>query len=156
MKKLVFLILFLIPGILFAQGSSFIRNDAHALAVPGRNGDRSYASVDGYGQQYVITGASAIAATFAAVDATGFAGIGAAYASAVILVAAKVVILDNQTNGDVMVSMDAGATDTFHVKAGDVISLNLSASGLISSADIQLKDGTAASTAGTFYVSSYK
>lgn len=96
-------------------------------------------------------------ATFAAITVVGFASIGAAYASAVNLPDdTKVVNLSNQTNGDVYVSMDGGANDTFHMKAGDEKLLNLAGSYLKSTADVQLKDGISASTSGTFFVSSYK
>lgn len=92
---------------------------------------------------------------FAAMDAT--TSIGAAYATAVDLPdRTHVVILDNQTNGDVTVSMDGGTTDNFHLKAGDVLSLNLISSGLITTGVVQIKDGTTASSSGTFYVYSYK
>ena len=70
--------------------------------------------------------------------------------------ATKVVILDNQTNGDVVVSMDAGVSDTFFMKAGDKLVLPLAQVGLITTAIVHLKDGTTASTAGSFYIYSYK
>lgn len=94
-------------------------------------------------------------ATFAAADST--TSIGAAYASALDPVnGTKVVILDNQTNGDVWVSMDAGTNDHFHLQSGDVLSLSLIEQGLSQAAAIHLKDGTSASSSGTFYIYTYK
>lgn len=93
------------------------------------------------------------AAVFTALASLGYAAIGAAYASITVLPAGtRQVILDNQTNGDVLVSMDGGATDTYHLKGGDKLILNLFALGLTSTADIQLKDGTSGGNTGTFYV----
>lgn len=81
------------------------------------------------------------------------ATIGAAYTAVATLAAGtRQVILDNQTNGDVMVSMDGGTTDHFHLKGGDKLILNLFALGLTSVGEINIKDGTTPSNAGTFYV----
>lgn len=96
------------------------------------------------------------AAVFAPASATGFAAIGAGYALGVDLPdGTRTVILDNQTNGDVWVSMDGGAHDTFHLKGGDKLVLPLSQSGVSTTAVVHLKDGTSPSTAGTFYIYSY-
>lgn len=94
-------------------------------------------------------------AIFAAVDET--TTIGASYATAVDLPHnTKVVVLDNQTNGDVWVSLDCGGTDQFHLQAQDVLVLNLARSGLVTTAEVCLKDGTNPSSSGTFYITSYK
>lgn len=92
-------------------------------------------------------------AIFQAIKTLGYAAIGAAYASIGTLTAGtRLIILDNQTNGDVVVSMDGGATDTYYLKGGDKLIINLYELGLTSNADVQLKDGTAASSAGSFYL----
>ena len=106
--------------------------------------------------QVGITGTTGGAtATFAAQDAT--TSITGSYASAVNLPDnTKTVIFDNQTNGDVQVSIDGGTTDHFHLTAGDTLVLPLAESGLETTGDVQIKDGTITSTSGTFYVYSYK
>lgn len=81
--------------------------------------------------------------------------IGAAYTSVAVLPAGtREFILDNQTNGDVVVSMDGGVSDTYPMKGGDKLVKNLYTLGLTSGADIQIKDGTSPSNSGTFYVES--
>lgn len=90
-------------------------------------------------------------ATFAAL--TPVTSIGGSYVSAVVLpTGTRAVILDNQTNGDVFVSMDGGTSDNYHMTPGEKDFLDLAALGLLTSADVQLKDGAMVSTAGTFFV----
>jgi len=181
MKKLIVLVIaFLLPWTLLAQVTSqgvptysegtphqsgqkgimplCVRTDTPASSA-NLTGEYATINCDALGGQYVnISGMSpTTAAAFAPLDVTLPAGIGAGYASAVDLPnGTKVVVLDNQTNGDVMVSMDGGATDTAHMKAGDVLTYDLAADGLVTTADVQVKDGTTASTTGSFYVYSYK
>lgn len=63
------------------------------------------------------------------------------------------VILDNQTNGDVYISMDGGATDTYHLKGGDKLVLDLYALGVTTTAIVQVRYGIGgASSSGTFFV----
>lgn len=101
--------------------------------------------------------APATNATFAALTPVASAAIGGAYASAVVLPAdTRQVILDNQTNGNVYVSLNGGATDSCHMTAGGKQTLNLADIGLMTSADVQLKDGITPSTAGTFFIYSIK
>lgn len=97
-------------------------------------------------------------AQFDALTAVGHAAIGVAYsAGAAVLAGTRMVVLDNQTNGDVMVSMDGGMTDTYHLKGGDKLVLNLVALGVLAGAlVIQLKDGTSGPTTGTFYIYSVR
>lgn len=66
------------------------------------------------------------------------------------------VMFDNQTDGDVWISMDGGVTDTFHLIPKDVVALNLSGIGLKTTAVVKAKDGTSASTTGSLYVFSVK
>jgi hypothetical protein len=95
----------------------------------------------------------AVNATFDALTPVASAAIGGAYASAVVLPAnTRQVILDNQTNGDVYVSMDGGTSDNYHMTPGGKQIFNLADLGLITGADVQLKDGISPSTAGTFFV----
>lgn len=92
-------------------------------------------------------------ADFKALASLAHSSIGAGYATVTTLGAdTRQVILDNQTNGDVLVSMDGGVSDTYHLKGGDKLVLNLFELGVTSVAVIQLKDGTSPSSAGTFYV----
>lgn len=92
-------------------------------------------------------------AVFIPLESLGHAAIGAAYAAVTALAAGtRLVILDNQTNGDVLVSMDGGATDTYHLKGGDKLIINLFAMGVTSAGSIAVKDGTSGSSDGTFYV----
>jgi hypothetical protein len=159
MKRLL-LLLVLLPGIAFAEQIS--GNTSASAAVGGALPDKivtvTATGADKTGLDINISGATSTTnATFAPLDVTAFGAIGAAYASAVDLPdGTKVVIVDNQTNGDVMVSFDGGVSDHLHVKAGDVMSYNLASSGLVTTADVQIKDGTAVSTAGSFYIYSYK
>lgn len=63
------------------------------------------------------------------------------------------VILDNQTNGDVYISMDGGATATYHLKGGDKLVVNLHALGLSTTAIVKVRYGIGgASSSGTFFV----
>jgi len=144
MRKLLLSLIFL-AGIAEAQ-------HVNTCIDSSGNGDSPLCTSGG---ALVVASGGGATATFAAMDAT--TTIGAAYASAVNLPDdTKVVILDNQTNGDVTVSMDGGTSDTYHLKAGDILSLNLAAAGLETTADVQIKDGTTASSSGTFYVYSIK
>ena len=103
------------------------------------------------------TPAPSVNATFAALTPVASAAIGGVYASAVILPAdTRQVILDNQTNGNVYVSLDGGATDSYHMTVGGKQTFNLADIGLMTNADVQLKDGITPSTAGTFFVYSIK
>ena len=96
-------------------------------------------------------------ATFAPLDVTLPAGISAAYASAVDLPdGTKKILLNNLTNGDVVVSMDGGTSDYVTMKAFDSLSISLAEAGLVTTAVIAVKDGTTAATAGTFEISSIK
>ena len=134
------------------------RTDTPASSA-GTNNDWATFNCAPDGGQYVsLSGMTPSSnASFAPLDVTAYGAIGAAYALAVdVPDGTKTVILDNQTNGDVMVSMDAGVTDTFHVKAGDVYSLTLAQSGNVTTAQIYIKDGTAVSTSGSFYIYSIK
>lgn len=65
----------------------------------------------------------------------------------------KVVMVDNQTNGDIAVSMDAGTTNHFsNVRAGSIFTLNLAPQGLVTDAAVHVKDslisGATAASAG--------
>jgi len=101
--------------------------------------------------------APSTAATFAALSNITAATLAAGYATVVDLPdGTKWVQIDNQTNGDVMISMNGGTADTWHVKAGDVQTVALAPLGLVTTAVVQAKDGTTASTAGSLYVSSIK
>ena len=63
------------------------------------------------------------------------------------------VILDNQTNGDVYISMDGGVSDTYHLKGGDKLVLNLFSLGVSTTATIKLRYGIGgASSNGNFFV----
>lgn len=92
-------------------------------------------------------------AVFAALTPVASGAIGGAYTPAVVLPAStKRVILDNQTNGDVYASLTAGASDTCHLTPGGKYILNLADLGLITAADVRLKDGVSPSTVGTFFI----
>lgn len=65
-------------------------------------------------------------------------------------------MFDNRTDGDVWVSVDNGVTNNFHVKSGDVLAINLSAMGLVTTGIVKAKDGTTPSTTGDFYAYSVK
>ena len=149
MRKLIIIwavTIFLLPCFLQAQEGCVDSNGVARKAA---------CSTSGVLETNVVASVPTTAATFAAQDAT--TSIGVAYASSVDLPdGTKVVILDNQTDGDVQVSMDGGTTDHYMITAGDVLSLNLAAVGLITTGEVQTKDGTTASTAGTFYVYSFK
>ena len=148
MRKTIFLTLILVPWLAFAGENTCIDTSGNFTAPTCNASGEMLVSA-------AVSGVTVTAATFAAIDAT--TSIGAAYASSVDLPNdTKIVILDNQTNGDVMVSMDGGVSDTFHLKAGDVLSLNLVSATLKTTGDVQTKDGTTASSTGTFYVSSIK
>jgi hypothetical protein len=61
--------------------------------------------------------------------------------------------LDNQTNGDVYVSMDAGWSTTYHLKGGDKLVVSLADLGLITTAVVSVRYGIGgASSSGAFYV----
>ena len=180
MKKLLLAICLLIPSLLYAQVTSqgvptYAEDSPHVSgqkgvmplckrtdtpgSSAGTNGDYATMNCAPDGGQWVsISGVvPSGTAEFAPLDVTLYSSIGAAYASAVNFPdGTKIIILDNQTNGDVMVSCDGGVTDTYHVKAGDVLSINLAAAGVVTTADLQIKDGTSASTSGSFYVYSIK
>lgn len=65
----------------------------------------------------------------------------------------KLVTLDNQTNGDVYVSMDGGVTDTYHLKGGDKLVVSLADLGLVTTAIVSVRYGIGgASSTGTFFV----
>lgn len=97
-------------------------------------------------------------ATFAAIDTTaGGAGFGAAYAALLTPAAStKVLIFVNATDGDVVISMDAGTTDHFYLSANQTLTLDLAQHGLTTAAAIHGKDGDTASTTGNFRIMSYK
>jgi hypothetical protein len=65
------------------------------------------------------------------------------------------VLLDNQTNGDVAVSI-GGSSDTFYMPAGRQIPINLGGMGRKTTAGVYAKDGTSPSTTGVFWVYSFK
>jgi hypothetical protein len=61
--------------------------------------------------------------------------------------------LDNQTNGDVYISMDGGATDTYHLKGGDKLVVSLASLGLVTTGVVRVRYGIGgASSTGTFFV----
>lgn len=61
--------------------------------------------------------------------------------------------LDNQTNGDVYVSMDGGASTTYHLKGGDKLVVSLADLGLVTTAIVSVRYGIGgASSTGTFFV----
>lgn len=168
MKKLVrsFLLLPLLFAFVPLAGAEQIiglesETAAAAGTIPDKYVTTTAIGADKYGLD-VVMGAGVppvptVTATFAAESSTGFAAIGAAYALGVDLPdGTKVVILDNQTNGDVVVSMDAGVTTFKTLKAGDALILPLAQAGLITTGIVHLKDGTTAATAGAFLISSYK
>lgn len=96
-------------------------------------------------------------ATFAPQTSVTAAALNAAYQTIVDLPdGTRMVTIDNQTNGDVQVSMTGGASDSMHVKAGDVVYIPLASVGLVTTAVIQVKDGTTASSSGSIYVYSVK
>ena len=101
--------------------------------------------------------APTVAAQFAAMDVTVPGGIGAAYANVLDLPdGTKMVLFDNQTNGDVDVSLDGGVSTHYSLKGGDTLALNLAQFGLVTTVAVWIKDGTTASAAGAFNISSFK
>lgn len=96
------------------------------------------------------------AAIFPAVTEVAAADIGAAFAAAVDLPDNTVsVILDNQTNGDVWVSMNGGTSEYAHLKAGDKESYPLGSLKRVTTAVVSLKDGeNGGPSSGLFFVRS--
>jgi hypothetical protein len=60
--------------------------------------------------------------------------------------------IDNQTDGDVQVSMDGGTTDHYLLESGDSVNIPLAHLGLVTTAEISLKRGTDVPTAGSVYI----
>lgn len=159
-------LLLLLPGIALAQSVTLqagnpkptadIYGDLPICLGP-VNVEATACDADGNRTVVIVGTVPTTAATFAAETATGFAAIGAGFALGVDLPdGTKVVVLDNQTNGDVVVSMDAGVTTFKTLKGGDTLVLPLAQAGLITTGIVHLKDGTTAATAGSFLISSYK
>lgn len=146
---------------------TFVRKDTGGTLV-GTNGDPTSGQMDASGNLRVNIAAADGSVTVGAVSPTTNATFGAlalitaatldgTYRTVVDLPdGTKYVQIDNQTNGDILISMDGGSSDTYHVKAGDVQPIYLAPSGLVTTAIIQAKDGTTASTAGSLYVTSIK
>jgi len=83
----------------------------------------------------------------------GPADIGVAYASATDLPdGTRWVSLDNQTDGDVVVSMNGGTNDHFYLRSYQAITLDLVSMGRVTTAAIHLKDGTVACASGEFFI----
>lgn len=150
MKKLISIILLFLALPAHAQvsggGQIFCKNPA---------GNTRTVACDTNGN--IGAGASTVAAQFAAMDVTVPGGIGAAYADVLDLPdGTKMVLFDNQTNGDVDISLDGGVSTHYSLKGGDTLALNLAQFGLITTVHVWVKDGTTASTAGAFNISSFK
>jgi hypothetical protein len=60
--------------------------------------------------------------------------------------------LDNQTDGDVQVSMDGGASDTYHMSSGSTLTIPLGQLARKTTAIVQAKRGTSVPGSGSFYV----
>lgn len=96
------------------------------------------------------------AAAVAAQTVTTAASIGAAYAASVVTVAlAQELRFDNQTDGDVVVSLDNGVTDHYTIPAGTERVINYGKANRYVSGQIALKDGARATNNGSFYIYSY-
>jgi len=152
MKKLL-LILFLISSTAYAQ------NSASNIQCKTPTGTKIPVLCDASGNTTVniVANVPTTAATFATMDVTLPAGIGAAYADVLDLPdGTKMVLFDNQTNGDVVISLDGGVTDHYSMKGGDTLALNLAQFGLITTVHVWVKDGTAAPASGAFNISSFK
>lgn len=90
-------------------------------------------------------------ATFLGQSVTAFSHIGAAYSTGQGFSAARQLFIDNQTNGDVQVSLDGGTTDHFHVPAGRLFTIILDLIKWHGTGTLAVKDGATASTAGSLY-----
>lgn len=60
--------------------------------------------------------------------------------------------IDNQTDGDVQVSMDGGTTDHYLLESGDSVNVPLAHLGLVTTAEISLKRGTDVPTSGSVFI----
>lgn len=150
MKKLIAALLILVALPAHAQ----VSGGGNALCKSPTGNTRTIAC-DANGN--IGPGASSVAATFAAMDVTVPGGIGPAYADVLDLPdGTKMVLFDNQTNGDVDVSLDGGVSTHYSLKGGDTLALNLAQFGLITTVHVWIKDGTAAATTGAFNISSFK
>lgn len=96
-------------------------------------------------------------AVFPALVATAAGSVGAAYAVVTDLADhTKSVNIANRTDGDVVVSMDGGATDTYYLVATESVFIPLADFNLETTAAIALKQGTDAPTSGSVYIYSIR
>lgn len=103
----------------------------------------------------VISGAtpSPTTAVFEPYSATAAGSIGAGYSVVEDLPDhTKSVNIANRTDGDVIVSMDGGTTDTYYLVATESIFIPLTNINLETSASIAIKQGTDIPTTGSLYI----
>lgn len=97
------------------------------------------------------------AAVFEPLVSVDSAGINAAYAVVETLPAnTRSFSIVNYTNGDVYVSMDGGATDTYMLPPSQGVSSNLYELGVTTATQISLKDGAFPATTGVVLIYSIK
>jgi hypothetical protein len=160
MKK-IFLAL-LLPSLAWADPSIYRIGDALPSSgvygqLPACSGPSTIKAVACGDSGELKTTLSKTEAVFGAAGSIGSASLTGSYATVIDLPDTTVgVILDNQTDGDVWVSMDGGVTNHFHLAARDVVTINLATMGLKTTGVVKAKDGVSASTTGSFYVSSVK
>lgn len=91
-------------------------------------------------------------AEFVEAVSLGVGDIGAAYAHAATLADARKLMVDNQTDGDVWLSMDGGVTDHFYLRSGQNLNIDFFALGLSSSAVIHVRDGSVVPASGICFI----
>jgi hypothetical protein len=134
------------------------------MSIPYNSVKYAWQHVDTYRQQVLrlltetaaMSPGAATAATFNALVELAHTSIGAAHTLLGDLPdGTRRVMFDNKTNGDVVVSMDAGVNDHYELSGGQTLTLPLASEGLVTTAIVHVKDGTSASTSGKFVMYSY-
>lgn len=109
----------------------------------------------------VITNTAPLVPTAAAVFdplvAKTAASILAAYSSATDLADdTRSVTFDNQTDGDVYISMDGGVSDHYYLRSGQSLHVNLYDIGKVTTAAVHMKRGSNVPTTGNVFVYSMR
>lgn len=100
-----------------------------------------------------MTGGSAPSAEaeFSPAVSLGEGDIGLAYSAEAVLSDARKLMIDNQTDGDVWISLD-GVTNHYYLRSGQNLNIDFFALGLTCSATVYVKDGSVAPGSGVCFI----